>query len=89
MSMLTATTPQVIRSFSRTLTPVREARRTPKAPGRFGVGILAARPTYTAPITTADEAWYIEQFAASEDRHYDAMEADAIGLARVDMGLCF
>ncbi|SIN70194.1 hypothetical protein SAMN05444166_0242 [Singulisphaera sp. GP187] len=89
MPILTATAPRVIRSFARQLPPVREPRRTAKPVAHFGAGILATRPTYSVPFALSDEAWYVEQLAAAEDRRYDEMEAEAIGLARVDMGLCF
>lgn len=79
----------MIRIFTVKSPKVKPTRNTPRTPGRFGAGLLASIPAHVAPITTADEAWYVEQQAAAEDRHYDELEAEAIGLARVDMGLCF
>jgi hypothetical protein len=69
--------------------PVKATRNSTRQPGRFGAGLLASVPATYAPITAADEAWYVEQQATAEDRRYDEMEAEAIGLARVDLGLCF
>ena len=68
---------------------VKPTRRTARKPSPFGVGILASRPVVKVEYTASDEAWYVAQTTAAEDRHYDAMEAEAIALARVDMGLCF
>lgn len=68
---------------------VKPTRNTPHPTTRFGAGILATRPAYSVPFALSDEQWYVEQLAAAEDCHYDEMEADAIALARVDMGLCF
>jgi hypothetical protein len=68
---------------------VKPTRRTARKAGAFGVGILASRPVVKAEHTSADEAWYVAQTTTAEDRFYDAMEAEAIALARVDMGLVF
>ena len=67
---------------------VKPTRRSPRKPGSFGAGILPSRPAFKADCTASDEAWWAAERAAGEDRHYDAMEAEAIALARLDMGLC-
>lgn len=69
---------------------VKPTRRTARPAGRFGAGILATRPVVKVDYTASDEAWYVATLATAEtdeDRYYDAMEAEAITLARIDMGL--
>ena len=64
-------------------TPVKSSR-----PARlFGAGILAARPTYAAPYTAADEAWLIEDNARREDARFDAMAAESVALDALSRGL--
>lgn len=69
-----------------------DATRTVKpAPARrFGKGLLAARPTYRADFTTADEAWLVEDNArrAREDATFDRAYAESVALDRLERGLC-
>ena len=49
-----------------------------KSTRRFGAGILATVPTYSADHTAADEAWLVEDNARreGEDRRFDRMAAE-------------
>ena len=67
-----------------------DARCPVKPARRFGAGILATRPTYRAPYTSADLAWLAADNARrdAENRHYDAMADEAAALDRLERGLC-
>jgi hypothetical protein len=64
-----------------------DARHRVKSGKRFGAGILPSVPSFKAPFRLEDAAWWASQ-PTPEDRHYDQLEAEAISLARLDMGLC-
>lgn len=62
--------------------------KSPRSGHRFGSGILATRPVYQAPCSQSDAAWWAEQCAASEDRHFDRLAAESANLDRLELGLC-
>jgi hypothetical protein len=67
--------------------PVKPARR-------FGAGLLAARPSYRADHTAADEAWLVEDNARREraarelDRLVDELYEESEATRRLEAGLC-
>jgi hypothetical protein len=65
---------------------VKPARTKPVDPHLFGAGLFRSLPTYRSVVSTADEAWYLEQLAAAEDRHYDALAAEAEAQDRYERG---
>jgi len=63
--------------------PVKTARK-------FAAGVLASLPAYSAPYTSADLAWLIEDNARREvaDRAFDRMASESAFMDRYESGLC-
>ena len=67
--------------MTRSRPPVKSIPRRPSS-GPFGLGILRGLPTYRAPYTADDAAWYAETLAAEPP--WDALYAEFTSLAELN-----
>lgn len=55
----------------------------------FGHGIIRSRPTYHAPYTASDAAWWASESARLENERLDAMAEESAAMDRLERGLIF
>ncbi|MCA1685717.1 MAG: hypothetical protein LC745_06960 [Planctomycetia bacterium] len=63
------------------LSPVKPASH------RFGKGLLASRPAYTAPYTASDAACLAADNARRGDAHFDRLAGESAALDLMEAGL--
>jgi hypothetical protein len=64
-----------------------DATRTVKPARRFGAGLLATRPAYTAPFTASESAWWAAESARVESARFDRLAGESAALDLMEAGI--